>query len=144
MPTAQSILERKGSAVITIDRTSTVADAARLMNQHRIGALVACEGEQAVGIFTERDILNRVVAAGKLPEQTKVGDVMTSPMACCQRSTPLTECRSVMTGKKIRHLPVVEEGQLFGIISIGDLLAAEVAAQQTTIEYLNEYLHGRR
>ena len=143
MPTAQTILERKGSAVITIDVTASVADAAKLMNQNRIGALVACEGDRAVGIFTERDVLNRVVASEKTPSQTKISDVMTSPMACCLRSTPLSECRAVMTGKKIRHLPVVEDGQLFGIISIGDLLADEVSAQQTTIEYLNEYMHGR-
>ncbi len=143
MPKAQSILERKGDNVITVPRGATVSEAARLMNEHRIGALVACDGERAVGIFTERDVLNRVVAAGKAPDATKVVDVMTTPMACCRRDTPLSECRAVMTLKKIRHLPVVEEGRLYGIISIGDLMAAEVATQQSTIEYLHEYMHGR-
>lgn len=144
MPNAQSVLDRKGGDVATIDRKSTVLDAAKVMNQRRIGAVVVQDGDKIVGIFTERDILNRVVAAVKDPKATLVGEVMTSPMACCRRDSKLSECRTVMTQKRIRHLPVVEDGQLFGIISIGDIMASEVADQQATIEYLNEYLHGHR
>ena len=144
MDTAQSILDRKGTKVATVSHDATVLAAAKLMNERRIGALVVSQGDKVVGIFTERDILNRVVAAGRNPDSTPVAEVMTSPMACCKRDTPLAECRSVMTHKRIRHLPVVEEGQLFGLISAGDLLANEVAGKQETIEYLNEYLYGRR
>jgi CBS domain-containing protein len=144
MLTAQTILDRKGSDVATIDHTASVLDAAKLMNERHIGALVVSKGENVIGIFTERDILNRIVAAGKDPSSTITGDVMTSPMACCRRDTPLAECRTVMTRKRIRHLPVVEGGTLFGLISVGDILASEVAGQQETIEYLNEYLHGHR
>jgi CBS domain-containing protein len=144
MPTAKTILDKKGTDVATVDREVTVLDAAKLMNDRRIGALVVTSGERAVGIFTERDILNRVVAAGKPPGETHVGEVMTSPMACCRRDTPLTECKMVMTGKRIRHMPVVEEGKLFGLVSAGDILASECADQQATIEYLHEYLYGRR
>lgn len=143
MPSAESILSRKGTDVATIDRESTVLDAAKLMNSRRIGALVVTSGANVVGIFTERDVLNRVVAAGKSAGGTVVGEVMTSPMACCRRDTKLAECRAVMTSKRIRHLPVVENGKLYGIISIGDLMASEVADQQETIEYLNQYIHGR-
>ncbi len=143
MPTVQSVLERKGADVATITREESVLQAARLMNQRRIGALVVTEGDRAVGIFTERDVLNRIVAAQLPPGTTRVGEVMTAPMACCRRATPLSECRSVMTARKIRHLPVVEDGQLYGIVSIGDILAAESAQQAHTIEYLHEYLHGR-
>lgn len=143
MPKAQSILDRKGTDVATIGRDKSVLDAAILMNQQRIGALVVTSGAHVVGIFTERDILNRVVAAGKDPATTEVGTVMTAPMACCRRDTRLVECRTIMTMKRIRHLPVVEEGNLYGIISSGDILASEVAEQQTTIEYLHEYLFGR-
>ena len=143
MPKAQIILDRKGTDVATVKREATVLEAAKLMNERRIGALVVTSGENVVGIFTERDILNRVVAAGLRPETCKIADVMTSPMACCHRDTPLAECRAIMTSKRIRHLPVVEEGRLFGLISAGDLLANEVDAQQTTIEYLHEYLYGR-
>jgi IMP dehydrogenase len=143
MPKAQSILDRKGTDVATVERDKSVLDAAVLMNQQRIGAVVVTSGDHVVGIFTERDILNRVVATGKDPAETKVGDVMTAPMACCRRDTRLIECRTIMTTKRIRHLPVVEEGKLYGIISSGDILASEVAEQQTTIEYLHEYLYGR-
>jgi CBS domain-containing protein len=148
MPTAQLILDKKGSDVATIDRNATVVEAAAMMNAKKIGALVVSDGDKIVGIFTERDILIRVVAAEKVssekvPWKIRVGDVMTSPMACCRRDTPLEECRAVMSHKRIRHLPVVEEGRLYGIISSGDILAFEVANQQNTIEYLHEYLYGR-
>lgn len=144
MPKARTILDRKGSEVATVNRATTVLDAAKLMNERRIGALVVTDGDRAVGIFTERDILNRVVATSRKPEGTQVGDVMTSPMACVRRDTPLTECKAVMTEKRIRHLPVVEEGNLYGLISSGDILASESADQQATIEYLHEYLFGHR
>ena len=143
MPKAQSILDRKGTDVATIDCDTSVLDAAKLMNDRRIGAVVVTSGDKVVGIFTERDILTRVVASGKQPAETKVSATMTSPMACCNRNTSLAECKGTMTSKRIRHLPVVEEGKLYGIISAGDILAGEVVDQQATIEYLHEYLYGR-
>ena len=144
MPNAQSILEKKGSDVATVDRKTTVLDAAKTMNQQRIGAVVVTDGDRVIGIFTERDIHNRVVAAGKDPKITPVGEVMTSPMACCRRDSHMAECKTVMSQKRIRHLPVVEEGKLYGMISAGDILASEVSDQQATIEYLHEYLYGHR
>ena len=144
MPNAESVLEKKGREVATVDRADSVLDAAQEMNRRRIGAVVVRDGDRVVGIFTERDILNRVVAAGLSPASTPVGTVMTSPMAVCGRDTRLAECKAVMTQKRIRHLPVVEEGKLYGIISIGDIMASEVADQQATIEYLHEYLYGHR
>jgi len=144
VPNAQSILHKKGADVATVDRKTTVLDAAKAMNEQRIGAVVVTDGDRVVGIFTERDILNRIVASGKDPKTTRVEEMMTSPMACCRRDTPLADCKAVMTQKRIRHLPVVEEGKLFGLISAGDIVAGEVADQQATIEYLHEYLYGRR
>lgn len=143
MHTAQTILDRKGTDVATIGRTATVLEAAALMNKRRIGAIVVTDQERVVGIFTERDVLNRIVAQEKQPSETKVGDVMTSPMAVCRRDTLLRECRGTMTAKRIRHLPVVEDGKLYGLISAGDILADEVEDQQSTIEYLHDYLYGR-
>ena len=150
METVQSILETKGSDVATIDRDATVGEAADLMTTRKIGALVVTDGEKVVGIFTERDILGRVVARRRVPDETKVGDVMTSPMACCRRDTPIQECRTVMTDQGIRHLPVVEDGRLHGLISTRDIIAVEVAAKegtieslQSTIDHLNEYLYSR-
>ncbi len=144
MLTAQTILDRKGTDVATVRHDVSVREAARLMNERRIGALVVTKGEHVVGIFTERDILTRVIAAGRHSDDTRVEEAMTAPMACCRRDTPLEECRAVMSNKRIRHLPVVEEGKLYGLISSGDILANEVADQQATIEYLHEYLYGRR
>ena len=144
MPNAESVLEKKGREVATVDRADSVLVAAQEMNRRRIGAVVVRDGDRVVGIFTERDILNRVVAAGLPPAETAVGTVMTCPMAVCRRDTKLAECKSVMSQKRIRHLPVVEEGRLYGMISTGDIMATEVADQQATIEYLHEYLHGHR
>lgn len=144
MPTAQTVLDQKGNEVATVDRETSVLDAAKLMNTHRIGAVVITHGDRVVGIFTERDILNRIVAAGKDPASTAVGEVMTEPMACAHRDTKLAECRGVMTSKRIRHLPVVEDGKLYGMISSGDILAHECEDRQATIEYLHEYLYGHR
>ncbi len=143
MPTARTILDRKGGDVATISRDATALAAAELMNTRHIGAVVVTEGDRVVGIFTERDILRRVVACRCNPADLKVGEVMTSPMACCRRDTTLAECRTVMTQKRIRHLPVVEDGRLYGMISSGDILALEVSEQQSTIEYLHDYLYGR-
>jgi len=143
MPTAQTILDRKGTEVATIPSTASVLEAARRMNERRIGALIVTSGERVIGIFTERDILRRVVAAERPPESTRVSEVMTTPMACCRRSTPLGECQAIMTQKRIRHLPVVEGGVLHGIISAGDIMAIQADEQRSTIEYLHEYLYGR-
>lgn len=140
----QDVLNKKGSQVETVSRAASVLQAAELMNRRRIGALVVTDGEKVVGVFTERDILVRVVGAERDPRETKVEEVMTAPMACCRRDTSLGECRAIMTAQRIRHLPVVEEGQLFGMLSSGDIMASDVEQKQLTIEYLHEYLyHGR-
>jgi CBS domain-containing protein len=95
-----------------------------------------------VGIFTERDILNRVVAAGRDPGRTLVREVMSTPVACCAPETTQEECRTVMRTQRIRHLPVVQGERLVGIISVGDVLAAVEAKQGETIRYLFEYMYG--
>jgi CBS domain-containing protein len=112
------------------------------MNEDRIGSLVVTRGEQVVGIFSERDILRRVVAEEREPGSTKVWDIMTTPVAICRPDTPLDECKAIMTEKRVRHLPVVEDGKLKGIVTAGDVMAMEATHHQQTIEYLHEYLHG--
>lgn len=142
MHTVKTILEQKGSAVHRVAVGATVLEAAQLMNAQRIGALVVMERERVVGIFTERDVLNRVVALRRDPAETIVRDVMTSPVACCAPHTTRGECRTVMRNRRIRHLPVVHNDQLVGIVSIGDLLLDEDAEKSETIRYLFEYMHG--
>ncbi len=138
----QAVLERKGRHVHHVAEDASVLDAARLMNQHRIGAVVVTQGAKVIGIFTERDLLNRVVAARRDPAATLVHEVMSSPVACCTPQTDRNECLAVMRNRRFRHLPVVEDGQLVGIISSGDLLEAAEADQKATIQYLYEYLYG--
>ena len=141
MPTVKDILDRKQQQqVVATSEGATVQEAAALMNQHRIGAVVVSAGEKVVGIFSERDILCRVVAERRDPAETHVKDVMTTPVACCHSTTDITECRSVMTDKHIRHMPVVDDNRLMGVVSSGDILALEHHQQQQTIEYLHEYL----
>ena len=140
MSTVAKILETKGRDVVSIDGGATVLDAAHRMNDKRIGAVVVTNQDQVVGIFTERDVLYRVVAKQLDPAKTAVRDVMTSPVACCDPRMTREECRSVMRQRRVRHLPVVENGQLVGIVSIGDILLEEGAAQQETIRYLYEYM----
>lgn len=144
MPTVQSILARKGRDVVTIDPAQSALAAAELMNQRGIGGLVVVDAGRIVGIVTERDILRRVVAERREPASTPVRDIMSSPVASCRLDTSFAECRTFMTERRVRHLPVVNEHGLCGIVTIGDLLAQEVDQHQATIEYLNHYIHGDR
>ncbi len=136
MTTAQVVLDEKGSEVTSIDRNTMVGEATEMMAEQGIGALVVTDGGKAVGIFTERDVVNRVVAARRDPNATMVGEVMTVQVACWRRDTLLTECEAVMADRSIRHLPVVENGRLYGLISSRDLMANEVAEAHDTIDYL--------
>jgi len=112
MFTIRDVLAKKDADVATISPQSTVLDAADLMNERRIGALCVVEGETLVGVFTERDILNRVVSAKLDPATTKIADVMTVPVTTCGPNGKTADCAAVMSHKRIRHLPVVEDGKL--------------------------------
>jgi CBS domain-containing protein len=144
MATVNEIMAKKGPQVWTVGREATVLQAAQLMNEHRIGALVVLENDRIVGMFTERDVLRRVVGEQRQPATTPVAEVMTSKVACCTLRTLLEEARTAMKDLRIRHLPVVdEEGRLRGLLSIGDLNAFEAASQEQTIFWMKEYMHGR-
>jgi CBS domain-containing protein len=144
MALVKDVLDRKGHRVVAVSPEDTVLQAAKLMNEERIGAVVVFEPSLGVvGIFTERDVLRRVVAECRPPEAIPVGEVMSHPVTCCRSNTPLLECQGIMTAKRLRHLPVVENDELIGLVSIGDITAYEVQQQQTTIEYLSEYIYGR-
>lgn len=142
MVTVGDVLKYKPGPVYRIEVDASVLNAARTMNDHHIGGLVVTRGDEVIGIFTERDVLTRIVAAQRDPSSTPVKDVMSSPVACCTTSTTLEECRTVMTEKRIRHIPVVDDNRLVGMISIGDILAKRNADQQDTIRYLQDYLYG--
>jgi len=144
MATIQELLGTKGPGVLSIGPQASAFDAAVLMNQHKIGSLLVMEGDVVQGIVTERDLLQRVIAACREPAQTLVREIMTSDMLCCQPHTTVEEARIVMRNHRVRHLPVVDdEGELRGMISIGDLNAYESQAQEQTIHVLTSYINGR-
>lgn len=144
MPTVRDLLARKTSDVRSVAPSDTVLHAAQLMNQHGIGGLVVLEGGELRGVFTERDILRRVVAAGRDPSTTKVREVMTTPVITCLPETSVEECGAILSGKRIRHLPVTDTRGLVGLVTSGDLLAFQVAEHAATIQYLNSYMFDVR
>ncbi|MFO1019862.1 MAG: CBS domain-containing protein [Planctomycetales bacterium] len=144
MARISDLLQRKNGTVWTISPTSTVFEGARMMREHNIGALVVEHEGQVVGIFTERDVLRRVVAEQRSPLQTLVGDAMTANVVCCSLDTTTDEARGAMRDRRIRHLPVADEdGQLMGLISMGDLNADLHSSQEQSIFLLQEYISGR-
>lgn len=144
MPTVRDLLARKRPDVVAVSPSDTALHGAQLMNQHGIGGLAVLDRGALVGMFTERDILRRVVAAGKDPAATRVREVMTSPVITCLPETSVDECGAILSGKRIRHLPVTDAKGLVGIVTSGDLLAFQVAEHAATIQYLNSYMFDVR
>jgi CBS domain-containing protein len=154
MPCVADVLARKGSRVYSISPTATVLEATRLMNRHKVGALVVTIGshptsepegfDRVVGIMTERDVLTRLVVEQRDPAHCWVEEIMTSDVTYCSPETPLEEVSAMMRERRIRHLPVCDaDRRLRGLISIGDINAWHADGQETTIHYLHEYIHGR-
>ena len=144
MATVRDLLARKSGDVISIAPSDTVLTAAQVMNQHGIGGLVVLDDGALIGVFTERDILRRVVVAGRSPADTPVRAVMTAPVITCLPETSIEECAAILSGKRIRHLPVTDARGLVGLVTSGDLLAFQVAEQTATIQYLNSYMFDVR
>ncbi len=142
MSTVATILSHKGSNVVTIDQHATVLDAARAMNLHRIGSVVVIRpgGKGIAGILTERDVLTRVVAQCKDPMRTLVSDAMTHPVQTCTPATHVEELRYTMREQRIRHVPVLHEETLVGMVSIGDINAFETLSLTSTVETLEAYI----
>jgi CBS domain-containing protein len=144
MATVRDILAVKGPHVLSIGPDATVLDAALLMNEHKVGSLLVKSAGRLIGIITERDLLQRVVAQRRDPAATSVAEVMTVEVACCRPETSIDEARGVMKNRRIRHLPVVDDNeQLLGVVSIGDLNAYLSHDQEVTIHVLHEYISGR-
>jgi CBS domain-containing protein len=143
MPTVRSVLASKVSGIESTTPDATVLEAVHQMNEHKIGALVVMDGDRVVGMFTERDVLRRVVGDERNPASTKVGQVMTSKVVCCDPDADLDEVATLMRTRRIRHVPVCGDGKLLGMVSIGDLNAMHTSTQEATIHFLNEYIYGR-
>lgn len=147
MATVREVLSRKPQRlmeVLAVDATATVREAVDVMVEHGIGSVAVVRDGALAGIFTERDLLRRVVAAGHDASTTPVADVMTSPVVIAAPSTPMDECAAVMTSRRLRHLPVLDGERIVGMITIGDVMAQRTAEQEVTIAELNRYVFDLR
>jgi CBS domain-containing protein len=136
------LLSRKGSAVQTVTASATVADAVRVMNDKKIGSVLVVDGGRLTGIFTERDVLSRVVGAGVDPCTTRVSAVMTVHLETIAPDMTLGDVMGLFTNKRCRHLPVVSDGELLGLISIGDVSRWLADTHQAEAEHLRQYIAG--
>lgn len=137
-----AILDRKGSQVYSVSPTMTVAEAVAEMNHRRVGSVLVLERGRLVGIFTERDVLRRVVGAGVDPRRATVAEVMTPNVIAISPDATIEETMVLFTEKRLRHLPVLEHDQLVGTISIGDITRWMADAHRMEAEHLKNYIAG--
>ncbi|GIW44585.1 MAG: inosine-5-monophosphate dehydrogenase [Candidatus Binatia bacterium] len=140
MRTVNDVLDRKGRNVWTVQATQTVYEALEMLAAKDVGALLVCEGDQAVGMFSERDYARQVILKGKTSKDTLVSEVMSTPIIFARPNQRLEECMALMTERRIRHLPVEDRGQVVGLISIGDVVKAILEEKQFLIEQLEGYI----
>ena len=142
MKTIKEILAIKGSNVYTIDPATPIVDAVKEMADKKVGALVVLDSAKVKGIITEQDFTRRVILKELDTKETLVTDVMTKRIACIQPEQSTSEGLAIMTDKCVRHLPVIENGELIGLISIGDLVKEVISEQEFIISQLEHYIHS--
>jgi CBS domain-containing protein len=142
--TVTQILQRKGSEVWTVSPDTLVYRALQLMQDKGVGALVVLgEAGKLEGIISERDYARKVILEGRSSKETFTSDIMTKELYVVKPETTVDECISLMTEKRVRHLPVLDKGKLIGLVSIGDVVKAIIKEQRIEIEYLNDYIMGK-
>lgn len=142
MKKVKDILKVKGRDVWSIEPGASVYDAMKLMADKEVGALMVMEGPKLVGVISERDYARKVILQGRSSRTTQVREIMTHRIVYAQPEQNIDECMALMTEKRFRHLPVIDEGQLVGVISIGDLVKSIIAEQKFIIEQLERYISG--
>ena len=140
--TVRSILKQKGHQVWSVAPQAMVYDAVEIMANKCIGALLVISEGRAVGVMSERDYARKVVLQGKSSTKTQVREIMTSPVISVSPDDTVQDCMQIMTESHIRHLPVVENENVVGIVSIGDLVKSIISAQRETIQQLHNYING--
>jgi signal-transduction protein with cAMP-binding, CBS, and nucleotidyltransferase domain len=135
--TVRAILDGKDGTIRSIGPTDTVYAAVAKLKEWSVGALLVMQDSQLVGMVSERDYAHKIILEGRASKGTRVDEIMTSPVIYVTLSTPLPECMRLMTERRIRHLPVIEQDQVIGVISIGDLVRAIIQQQGETIDQLN-------
>ena len=142
MKLVKHLLDNKDGTIISIAEDASVLEAITLMADHAVGSLLVMDGQVLKGIVTERDYARKVIVKGRSSSTTKVGEIMTSKVVTATVEQTVTDCMTVMSERKIRHLPVVADGRVIGMISIGDLVQAIIAQQQEDIQHLEQYISG--
>lgn len=140
--TVRDILKDKGGEVWTTRPQNTVYEAIRLMGEKNIGALVVVEGDMVVGMLSERDYSRKIVLHGRASRETLVDDILARPVITVHSTDSIEKCMQLMTSHRIRHLPVVDDGRLAGLVSIGDLVNWVIVSQRHTILQLQGYISG--
>jgi len=142
MTTIKQVLDKKGRDVHSIGPDASVFDALKVMAQHDIGSLVVLESDKLVGIITERHYSREIVLKGKTSPATRVRDIMSTEVVCARPEQLVEECMAVMTARAVRHLPVLDQDQVIGIVSIGDMVKSVIDEQKFIIDQLEHYIHG--
>ena len=140
MATVKQLLDFKGHDIVTIKPDRTVYEAIELLAERRIGALPVIENNKLVGLFSERDYARKVILKGKSSKDTPVRDVMARDLICVNPETSVDECMTLMTEERVRHLPVLDKGELVGIVSIGDAVRQIISERDFTIRQLEQYI----
>ena len=140
MKTVRNILQYKSQSIYSVDPDTSVLDALKIMMDKNISALLVMEGPELIGIFTERDYARKIILQGKSSKETKIKEVMTASLEVINLNSSIDHCMQIMTDKHIRHLPIVDNGKVSGMISIGDLVKFVINDQKQTIEQLQNYI----
>lgn len=142
METVSQLLQDKGGGVLSVTPATSVYDALKLMAEKNVGALLVMEGAALRGIMSERDYARKVILLGKSSQDIAVRDIMSDKVVTVSPTQTVDACMALMTDRRIRHLPVVDNGRVIGVLSIGDLVKAVIAEQQQTIQQLESYIHS--
>lgn len=142
MKTVRQLLETKGNRIYSVTPDCLIYDALEILAEHRIGAVLVMDGDHLAGIFSERDYAREVVLKGRTSKTSTVSEVMSTKLITVSCDHTVEECMNLMSGKRIRHLPVLEHGKVLGILSIGDLVQETINYQRFLINQLESYIQG--
>ena len=142
MTTVRQVLAGKSAAIYAVEPETAVLEAIRAMAEHRVGALLVMRGVELIGVVSERDYARKVILLGRSSSDTPVRTIMSSPVITVSPENSVSHCMQLMTDRHVRHLPVIETGQVIGMVSIGDLVKAVIAEQRAQIEQLENYIRS--
>ena len=142
MTTIAQLLNIKGDQIWSVDPKATIFEALEIMSEKEIGALLVMEDGKLKGIFSERDYARKVILKGKSSKETPVGELMTKKVFYIDSQKTINDCMGMMTAKRIRHIPVIDDNQVMGIVTIGDVVNQIISEQEVTINHLENYITG--